>query len=167
MKTFTPTNKLHGLFIVCFCSIGLVSSAQNNSTKTNRAVQNSPTNQQSNKPQSQAQVASGGQSIYIKYCLTCHQKDGSGVPNTFPPIQKSEWVNGDKTRVINIILKGLDGEIEVSGDIYSGVMPKQNTLTDLQIAELLTYIRKNFGNNASAVKASEVALQRGKNTKQH
>jgi mono/diheme cytochrome c family protein len=97
-----------------------------------------------------------GEGLYIKYCLSCHQKDGSGVPNMYPPIHKSDWVNGDKNKLIKVLLNGLEGDIEVNGDPYNQVMPKQNYLTDLQIARVLTYIRQNFGNNAGVVKPGDV-----------
>jgi mono/diheme cytochrome c family protein len=104
-----------------------------------------------------------GESLYIKYCLSCHQKDGGGVPNMFPPFQESEWVNGDKSKLINVLLKGLKGDIEVNGEQFSQVMPKQDNLTDIQIALILTYIRQNFGNNATAVTPDEVTRLRDKN----
>lgn len=106
-----------------------------------------------------------GEIMYVKHCLSCHQKDGSGVPNMFPPIQKSDWVNGDKDKLINVLLNGLEGDIDVNGDQYSQAMPKQNYLTDLQIAGILTYIRQNFGNNASAILPSDVAKLRSKEKK--
>lgn len=110
----------------------------------------------------QAPTDKEGESLYIKYCLSCHQKDGSGVPNMFPPIQKSDWVNGDKSKLINVLLKGLKGDIDVNGDQYSQVMPKQDNLTDEQISRILTYIRQNFGNNATAITPAEVANLRDK-----
>lgn len=97
-----------------------------------------------------------GKDLYIKYCLTCHQTDGSGVPNMFPPIQKSDWVNGDKDKIINILLNGLQGDIDVNGESFSQIMPKQDYLTDLQIAQVLTYIRQNFSNNADTVQPEDV-----------
>ena len=97
-----------------------------------------------------------GENLYVKYCLQCHQKDGSGVPNMFPPIMKSDWVTGDKNKLIKVLLNGLDGDIEVNGDPYSQTMPKQNYLTDIEIAQILTYIRQNFGNNASAIQPADV-----------
>jgi mono/diheme cytochrome c family protein len=103
-----------------------------------------------------------GENLYIKYCLQCHQKDGSGVPNMFPPVMKSDWVTGDKDKLINVLLKGLVGDIEVNGDQYSQVMPKQNNLTDDEIALILTYIRQNFGNEAGPVLPADVAMVRSK-----
>lgn len=103
-----------------------------------------------------------GKEIYVKHCLTCHQTDGSGVPNMFPPIQKSDWVNGDKNKLIKVVLNGLQGDIEVNGDPFSQVMPKQDSLTDVQIAQLLTYIRQNFGNKADSVHPADVKNLRRK-----
>jgi mono/diheme cytochrome c family protein len=101
-----------------------------------------------------------GAALYQKYCLSCHQKDGSGVPNTFPPLKNSNWVNGDPNRLIKIVLHGLQGEIEVNDEVYSQIMPNQSNLSDEQIADILSYIRKNFGNNAKTVKPDEIKLIR-------
>lgn len=112
-------------------------------------------------PQNTAKEETGA-TLYTQYCLSCHQKDGSGVPNMYPPILKSDWVNGDKNKIINVLLNGLTGDIEVNGDSYSQVMPKQNYLTDVQVALLLTYIRQNFENSADAVIPADVAKLREK-----
>lgn len=103
-----------------------------------------------------------GQKIYTQYCLACHQEDGSGVPNMNPPLRKSDWVVGDKTKLINVVLKGLDEEIEVNGDTYNGVMASHSFLTDKQIADVLTYIRSNFENQADVIKPEEVKALRKK-----
>lgn len=98
-----------------------------------------------------------GKALYLRYCMACHQKDGSGVPGMYPPLQKSNWVIGDKKKIINVVLNGLEGEIEVNGDVYSQVMPKQNYLSNKQVAQVLSYLRKNFGNQADSVKVKDVA----------
>jgi mono/diheme cytochrome c family protein len=97
-----------------------------------------------------------GKAVYDENCLTCHQADGMGVPGMNPPLVKTEWVLGDKTRLINIILKGLKTPITINGEQFHNPMPAQNFLTDQQIADVLSYVRSNFGNKASAVKVEEV-----------
>jgi mono/diheme cytochrome c family protein len=111
---------------------------------------------------SQKKKANEGQKIYTQYCLACHQEDGSGVPNMNPPLRKSDWVNGDKTRLINVVLNGLDEEIEVNGDSYRGIMASHSFLNDKQIADVLTFIRSNFDNTSDAVKPEEVKVLRKK-----
>jgi mono/diheme cytochrome c family protein len=103
-----------------------------------------------------------GKNLYSKNCMSCHQSDGSGVPGMYPPLQKSNWVNGDKKRLIKIMLNGLQGEIEVNNETYIQSMPSHSYLTDDQIAKVLSFIRKNFGNDAPDVKMNEVTELRQK-----
>jgi mono/diheme cytochrome c family protein len=103
-----------------------------------------------------------GKNIYMKYCLACHQRDGSGVPGMYPPVRKTDWINGDKKRLINVILYGLKGDIVVNGETYSQVMPKQSFLTDKQIAQVLTYLSQNMGNKGDSIKVKEVMELRKK-----
>ena len=102
-----------------------------------------------------------GKKVYDQYCVVCHQANGQGVPNAFPPIVKTEYVNGDTERLIGIVLNGLTGEIEVNGTAYNGVMVAHNFLSDTEVADVITYVRSDFGNNAPAVTAEEVATIRG------
>ncbi|MGX1931238.1 PQQ-dependent sugar dehydrogenase [Flagellimonas sp. 2504JD4-2] len=99
---------------------------------------------------------SGGAKTYYTYCSACHQKDGGGATGRFPPIANTDWVTGDKERLIRIILEGMEGSIQVHGETYNGVMPQHSFLSDEEIAEVLTYIRSNFDNRASAIEPQEV-----------
>lgn len=114
-----------------------------------------------NKKEAQDQMANG-KKLYNQWCMACHQADGSGVPGLNPPLKKTEWVTGDKTRLIKVILNGLNESIEIDGEEYSNPMPAQNHLKDDQIADILTYVRNSFGNKASAVNAAEVKALRKK-----
>lgn len=105
-------------------------------------------------------AADPGKEIYFKYCLACHQTDGSGVPGMYPPVINTDWVQGDKTRLIGLLLNGQKGIIEVNGKTFKGEMPSHQYLSDEQIAQVLTFIRSNFGNNADAVTGGEVSLVR-------
>jgi len=92
-----------------------------------------------------------GKAVYTKYCLVCHQASGSGVPGMFPPVGKGSWAGKDPKELVLIITKGLSGKIEVNGEVYKSAMPPQPQLTDQEIADVLTYIRSDFGNNFGAV----------------
>lgn len=99
--------------------------------------------------------------VYTMYCGACHQRDGKGDGGRFPPLEGSEWVSGDKTRLINVVLNGLSGPITVKGLPYSETMPAHGSfLNDAQVSEVLTYIRKSWGNNSDAISKEEVAAVR-------
>lgn len=101
-----------------------------------------------------------GKTVYESTCLACHQADGSGVPNLNPPLIKTKWTLGEKNQLINVVLKGLDEEIEVDGETYHNVMPPLSYLSDQEIADVLTYVRNNFGNKASAIGEADVKALR-------
>lgn len=91
-----------------------------------------------------------GERIYTQACLACHQATGAGIPNAFPPLAESDFLNEDVARAIQVVRHGLTGEITVNGNIYNSVMPPQN-LSDQEIASVLTYIYNNWGNNKTEV----------------
>jgi mono/diheme cytochrome c family protein len=103
-----------------------------------------------------------GKSVYIRTCLTCHQKDGGGVQNMNPPLTNTSYVKGDKQKLISIVLNGISHQ-EIDGDTYNNVMPPlNNKLSDEDVANVLTYVRRSFGNRYSAVTAKEVKAVRDK-----
>ena len=102
-----------------------------------------------------------GKTVYMQNCAACHQADGGGVGDLNPPLSKTNYVLGDKTRLINVVLKGLSQQ-PVDGEKYGNAMPPLNYLTDKQIGDVLTFIRSSFGNRASAVTEQEVKKIRGK-----
>lgn len=103
-----------------------------------------------------------GAKLYGTYCVACHQGDGKGDGARFPPVAATRWVSGNKPRLIDIVLNGLQGEIEVEGKPYNGVMPGNAFLSDEEVAQLLTFLRQNFGNHADAVTPADVAAVRAK-----
>ncbi|KAF2517674.1 copper-containing nitrite reductase [Flavobacterium foetidum] len=91
-----------------------------------------------------------GKEIFGTTCFACHQSEGQGIPSTFPPLAKSDYLNADSKRAIKTILHGLTGEITVNGKKYNNVMPAQN-LSDDEIANVLTYIYSSWGNNKTEI----------------
>jgi len=101
--------------------------------------------------------------LYDTYCRMCHQQNGKGDGARFPPLDSSEWVIGDKKRLINLVLNGVQGPIDVKGKSYNGTMPMHAFLSDNDLAVVLTYVRRSFGNAADSVNAAEVGMLRSKN----
>ncbi len=100
--------------------------------------------------------ANRGKIVYRKFCLSCHQPDGGGVQNLNPPLIGTSGVLGNKARLIKIVKNGLQEHVELDGEYYSNNMPPFKMLTDQQVADVLTYIRRSFGNKATPVYKNEV-----------
>ena len=106
------------------------------------------------------EVVLKGAKVFNTYCATCHQRNGQGDSQRFPTLVGTDWVLGDKDRLIKVILQGLEGPIEVNGKLYNGLMPQHSFLSDEDVASVLTYIRQSFGNEASGVNARDVRIVR-------
>ncbi|QMU27376.1 PQQ-dependent sugar dehydrogenase [Adhaeribacter radiodurans] len=105
-------------------------------------------------------LPNAGAVVYNKYCVSCHKEDGNGVAGTFPPLTEAEQVTGDKKKLIAILLQGLAGPIMVKGKEYNQQMPAFHFLSDPEIADVLTYVRAEFGKGASPISKEEVEKAR-------
>jgi mono/diheme cytochrome c family protein len=107
-----------------------------------------------------------GQRLFTGTCATCHQPTGTGVPNVYPPLAGSEWVNGTEERVIRIVLNGLNGSVTVASCQFSAAtMPAFGPTgtynwRDDQIAAVLSYVRQAWGNHGAPVTPENVAAIR-------
>lgn len=112
-----------------------------------------------------ADPAVAGKRIFTMYCAVCHQLNGQGIENQYPPLAGSEWVlarewHGDN-HLVKVVLNGLQGPISVKGKPFNSVMaPWGGVLRDEQIAAILTFIRKEWGNDAPPISAEFVAAVR-------
>ncbi len=102
-----------------------------------------------------------GKEAYTLYCMSCHMVDGNGTPGVFPPLAKSDYLKKPVNLLITAVLEGQDGEIIINGTTYNALMPAQNYLTDEQIADVLNYVRNDWGNkNTIAVTPAQVKVLR-------
>ena len=101
-----------------------------------------------------------GRVVYTSFgCAGCHQATGLGQAGTFPPLAGSEWVVArNPNRLIRIVLNGLQGPVQVAGNDYNSnaMVPWKEILNDQRIADLLTYIRSEWGNKAPPVTPDQV-----------
>ncbi len=102
-----------------------------------------------------------GKQIYNQVCAACHQPDGAGVGNVFPPLAGSDWLNADSDASIAAIVHGLSGEIVVNGARYNGVMPAMTNLSNEDIANVLTFVYDSWGNSGKRIEPAQVAEVRG------
>ncbi|HIP36843.1 MAG TPA: cytochrome c [Crocinitomix sp.] len=99
---------------------------------------------------------SAGEEIYGKTCAACHQANGEGIPQAFPPLANSDYLMEDKMRAIKQVIEGSSGEIVVNGETYNGTMTPQN-LSDQEIVDVLNYVYHAWGNDGEEVTLEEVA----------
>lgn len=108
-----------------------------------------------------------GKATYQQVCMSCHQQNGQGLPGAFPPLAGSEWVVGSDERLVRIMLYGLQGPIKVKGVEFNNVMLPTGpgsafNLNAQKIAAVATYIRQEWGNQATPVSVDKVNEIRGK-----
>jgi mono/diheme cytochrome c family protein len=128
-------------------------------THTKKAGSNGPGGEQV----AELSQADRGKKIFSANCAVCHQPNGLGAASQgYPPLAGSEIVNGGSKRVGMIVLKGLQGPITVKGQTFgTAVMqPWEKTLTDAKIADVITYIRQEWGNKGGPVSAAQIGALR-------
>ncbi len=111
-----------------------------------------------------------GVAIFEAVCQTCHGNDGNGINSLAPPLNKSEWVTGNKEKLIPIVLFGLTGPVKVNGKIYkapeiNGEMPgigNNKEFSDEAIAQLLSFIRNSWSNKAAKIDSADINKTRKK-----
>lgn len=97
-----------------------------------------------------------GEQLYIKNCSNCHQKEGTGLGLLYPPLKNSDYLLQNTDDVICLIRNGKSGELIVNGKSFNMAMPAMPSLTDLEIAEIATYIYNSWGNEQGLVDVSDV-----------
>ncbi|MGO1499928.1 MAG: c-type cytochrome [Marinobacter sp.] len=99
-----------------------------------------------------------GEALFSAHCSSCHQATGQGIPGAFPPLAGSKWLQADPNIPIAIVHDGLQGDIEVAGNTFQGMMPPLGgQLSDAEIAAVLSYARNEWGNDAGEVSPDTVA----------
>lgn len=101
-----------------------------------------------------------GKKLYAQNCASCHQANGQGAAGQYPTLVGSEYVVTSPKRLAMILLKGVQGPLKVKGQQFNGAMPAWQQLTDDKIAAITTYIRQEWGNNASAITPEQIASAR-------
>jgi mono/diheme cytochrome c family protein len=102
-----------------------------------------------------------GAAVYTSFCAQCHQTNGAGIPQTFPKLAGNPTViSEDTTSLIRLLVEGGNSPATVNGPPRQGMPAFAGILTDGQIAQVLTFIRASWGNDARPVTTSNVASLR-------
>ncbi len=97
-----------------------------------------------------------GEQLYNVHCSNCHQKSGKGLGLLYPPLDESDYMDNNLSSVICLIKYGKNGELIVNGKNYNQAMPGVATMTDLEIAEIATYIYNSWTHQQGMVEVTEV-----------
>ncbi|MEO8249906.1 MAG: cytochrome c [Burkholderiales bacterium] len=101
--------------------------------------------------------AAAGAKIYDDYCVKCHGKQGLGVPDAYPPLAGNRAVTmHDPTNLVQVVLKGGFPPATAGNPRPFGMPPYVLTLTNDEVAAVLTYIRGAWGNAAAQVTPLDV-----------
>lgn len=97
-----------------------------------------------------------GEQLFQKHCSNCHQRDGSGLGRLYPPLNTSDFMENNFEEVLCLIRHGTSGELIVNGVQFNQPMPGVSLLSDLEIAEITTYIYNTWDHKRGIVEVKEV-----------
>lgn len=98
-----------------------------------------------------------GEQLYIQHCSNCHQKNGTGLGRLYPPVNASDYMDDNLDKIICLIKHGTSGEMIVNGNKFNHEMPGLPLLSELEIAEITTYIYNSWGRQHGLVDVHEVS----------
>ena len=131
------------IYILCSLCLMIISLAQLSSCHSNLNIET-------------AQYAVNGQKLYTIHCKNCHGGKGEGLGKLYPPLTDQKFLTENRSLLSCIIKNGIDGELVINGEKYNQKMPANATLTDTDIAYILTYITTTFGKSDTIYSTKEV-----------
>ena len=127
--------KLSFLLVLIFSAIGIFSCDQTAREQANKF----------------SQYYNRGEELYLTHCSNCHQVDGSGLGRLYPPLNKSDFMQNNLPAVLCLMRYGRSGELVVNGIEFNKAMPGIPELTDLEVAEIATYIYNAWDNKRHGI----------------
>jgi cytochrome c551 len=97
-----------------------------------------------------------GEQLYTKHCSNCHQKNGKGLGRLYPPLDSSDYMTKNFEAVICLMEHGKKGSLVVNGVEFNQAMPGVASLTDLEVAEIATYIYNTWTHQRGIVEVKDV-----------
>jgi cytochrome c551 len=103
-----------------------------------------------------------GEKLYLSYCSNCHQTTGTGLGLLYPPLNKSDFIDQQFEKVVCLIRQGVSGELVVNGKTYNQPMPAMPQLSDLEVAEIVTYLYNNWDRSRGLISVQDVSAMQSK-----
>ena len=98
-----------------------------------------------------------GKEIFKTYCVACHQSEGQGLAKLYPPLAGSDYLLANLDKAVCGVRNGQFDPITVNGVEYNQIMPGIPNLTDLEIAEVITYVSNSWGNDAGLIDVKQAS----------
>ena len=112
-------------------------------------------------PRASGAMLDRGAKLYEKHCASCHGDKGEGVRNAYPPLAGNRAVTmAVTTNLVQVVLHGGYPPATRGNPRPFGMPPFAYTLSDQDVADVVTYMRQSWGNRSSAVSPVEVARYR-------
>lgn len=147
---------IHSYFIprvtLTLLIVTFVAGCQPGDQSSNKAVQEL-SSQEKNKFN---QYMVKGRQLYQTHCSNCHQEDGTGVAKLIPPLKNSDYLLDSLEASVCLTKYGIDGPMEVSGQVFNQPMPGSEKLTPLEIAQIITYCYNTWGNEGGWISVNKV-----------
>lgn len=113
-------------------------------------------NQKESQHQVDQKVYAEGKLIYETNCQQCHQANGEGFKNLYPPLAGSDYLVKNKPTIPSLIKHGIHDSIIVNGKSYHFAMPANKNFSHEQIAQVMTYIYNSWGNKEGTISVKYV-----------
>jgi mono/diheme cytochrome c family protein len=97
-----------------------------------------------------------GANLYRVHCSNCHLENGQGLGALIPPLAKSDYLGAHREKLPCIVRYGLKDTIVVNNVVYAEAMAGIESLSDIQITNLLNYIHTSWGNDLPPYRLDEV-----------
>ncbi|MCH7409107.1 cytochrome c [Belliella sp. DSM 111904] len=136
--------------VLCLLSLGLILACKPEKSDDEKGLSDI-------KDAKVLQYAIEGKVLFENHCANCHQTDGKGLGKLIPPLNGADYMLEDIGRTVGIIKNGLKGEIYVNGQKYNQPMPANPMLTNMEIAQITTYIYNIWGSNEGIISSQSVA----------
>lgn len=107
-----------------------------------------------------------GKQLYIQHCSACHQPEGEGLARLYPPLNKSDYMVENLVEVACMIRYGKTEPLTVNGITYTQPMPGIPSLTNLEIAEILTFIYNSWEHERGMINVKDVDQMMNKCSKE-
>jgi cytochrome c551 len=103
-----------------------------------------------------------GEKLFLTHCSNCHQQNGTGLGLLYPPLNQSDFIDQHFEKVVCLIRHGITGELVVNGKNFNQPMPAMPQLSDLEIAEITTYLYNNWGRSKGLISVQQVSALQSK-----